>query len=148
MKRYVVGFPTQKLSVLLIKKNRPRWQTGRYNGIGGHIEKGEKPIDAMVRECEEETGLRTIAEQWEKFVIYRGKKYIVHFFVAFNVDISQAVQKTDEELKIFDISTFDYDMKMGKGMIYNLNWLLPLAFDGAVKTPITIYEQTETGHAS
>ncbi len=33
----------------------------RYNGIGGHIEPGEDPLSAALRELEEETGLQGIA---------------------------------------------------------------------------------------
>ena len=32
--------------------------TGKYLGIGGHLEKGEAPEDCMVREIFEETGIR------------------------------------------------------------------------------------------
>lgn len=35
-------------------KNKPDWQKGCLNGIGGKIEEGEKPIDAVFRELEEE----------------------------------------------------------------------------------------------
>ena len=37
---YVVGFAFDKKreNVALIQKNRPPWQKGKLNGIGGHIE--------------------------------------------------------------------------------------------------------------
>ena len=142
MKRYVVGFPASTYYVLLIKKNRPNWQKGKYNGIGGHIEKSEKPIDAMVRECEEETGLHISKEKWEKIVIYKGKGYIVHFYVSTTARIGEAIQKTDEELTAFNIQEgLPRGMITGRDMIYNLNWLLPLAYDGAIKFPIKVEEK-------
>ena len=60
MKLYCCGFMFSKdfSHVLLIEKARPKWQEGKVNGIGGHLESGESPVDAMVREFEEETGLR------------------------------------------------------------------------------------------
>lgn len=66
MEHYVVGFAfTQDLSeVILIKKNRPSWQVGLYNGIGGHIEPGEYCIEAMLREFKEETSVATDARDW------------------------------------------------------------------------------------
>ena len=40
--RYVLGFlfNPQHTSVVLVKKNRPDWQRGFYNGVGGHVEEG------------------------------------------------------------------------------------------------------------
>ena len=51
-----VGFLTD--NVLLIEKNRPEWQAGRYNLPGGKIEEGETPEAAAVRELEEEAGIK------------------------------------------------------------------------------------------
>jgi 8-oxo-dGTP pyrophosphatase MutT (NUDIX family) len=45
----VLGFVFNRdfSEVALILRNRPKWQAGHYNGIGGHIEDGENPYDAM-----------------------------------------------------------------------------------------------------
>lgn len=55
---YVLGFMfnEDESKVLLIMKNRPAWQAGKLNGVGGKIEAGETPIQAMEREFAEETG--------------------------------------------------------------------------------------------
>ena len=49
---YVLGFAFSKSGqmVLLIWKNKPEWQRGKMNGIGGKIELGEHP-DATIGEC-------------------------------------------------------------------------------------------------
>ena len=54
--QYEVGFEFTASNdlVLLIRKNRPEWQKGKLNGIGGHIKVGETPLEAMRREFEEE----------------------------------------------------------------------------------------------
>ena len=44
--------------VLFIHKGRNDMNTGKYLGIGGHLEEGESPDDCMVREIYEETGIR------------------------------------------------------------------------------------------
>ena len=66
---YVVGFmfnPAEN-AVLLLRKNRPSWQVGKLNGIGGRIEGDETPQQAMRRECMEEVGLD--CDQWKEFCV-------------------------------------------------------------------------------
>lgn len=63
---YVVGFMfnSDRSRVLLIEKNRPAWQAGKLNGVGGKLEDGEDPNFAMAREFREETGIDTEAQDW------------------------------------------------------------------------------------
>lgn len=57
-------FATRGESVLLIKGSpTKRIWPNLYNGIGGHIEQGESPIDGAYREFFEETGL-TLTTPW------------------------------------------------------------------------------------
>lgn len=58
MKTYVLGFCFNAAlnKVVLIRKNRPQWQAGKLNGVGGHVEPWELPLGAMVREFREESG--------------------------------------------------------------------------------------------
>ena len=69
MTDYVVGFllhrPTRKL--FLIRKLKPQWQAGLLKGIGGKIEPGETPLDAMWREWIEETGIPFLGNVWHEF---------------------------------------------------------------------------------
>ena len=69
MNNYVLGFmfDSTHQNVLLIRKNKPEWQAGKLNGIGGKIEPGEQPFDAMVREFHEETGLIVTRDYWTHF---------------------------------------------------------------------------------
>jgi len=63
---YVLGFVFNKsrTKVALIKKNRPEWQAGKLNGIGGKIEENEACVDAMSREFLEETGYFIERNEW------------------------------------------------------------------------------------
>lgn len=58
MRNYVLGFvfSPDLREVYLIRKNRPEWQRGLLNGIGGKIEQGETDAAAMHREAFEESG--------------------------------------------------------------------------------------------
>ncbi len=53
-----LSFLLHKKKVLLIRiaENRGTW-SGLLNGVGGHIERGEDPRSAALREIKEETGL-------------------------------------------------------------------------------------------
>lgn len=84
MRQYVLGFQVSpKLDqILLIQKARPDWQAGRLNGIGGHVEPGETPIQAMVREFAEETPWGSEAEDWTHYAYMdkRGEWAVSVFF--------------------------------------------------------------------
>lgn len=53
-----ISFLTRGGQVLLMRlaSSRGAW-AGKYNGIGGHIERGEDPLESALREIKEETGL-------------------------------------------------------------------------------------------
>lgn len=42
--------------VLLLNRQKAPWM-GRWNGIGGKLDEGETPLQCIIREAEEETGL-------------------------------------------------------------------------------------------
>lgn len=73
MKSYVAGFcfSRYETSVVMVKKARPDWQAGKLNGVGGKVEPGETPVQAMVREFKEETGLKVSG--WELFALLQGR---------------------------------------------------------------------------
>lgn len=51
-------FITHGDDVLLLKRGQDRRvYPGRYNGVGGHIERDEDPLSGAIREMQEETGL-------------------------------------------------------------------------------------------
>jgi 8-oxo-dGTP diphosphatase len=73
IKSYCLGFAFDDLGrVCLITKDKPDWQKGKLNGVGGSIEPGEMPIDAMVREFKEETGVEVPIWRWTHFGTMQG----------------------------------------------------------------------------
>lgn len=99
VQRYSVGFcfAYGKSHVVLIRKNKPDWQRGKLNGVGGHVEKGEKPIECMVREFHEETGVKTYERDWKQFAKKVGTDFEVNFFATANGAAYSLAHTTTEE---------------------------------------------------
>lgn len=128
---YVCGFMIDQDSVLLIRKMRPAWQAGRLNGVGGKVEAGETPVNAMVREFREETGLETTIDDWRHFACLKGAFGQVDFFVAFG-DTRRAVATTDETPERVSLDPLPDDV------IANLRWLIPMALDTGIAGPVLV----------
>lgn len=125
MTDYVAGFliDESRELVALVQKNRPEWQAGKLNGIGGHIEEGESPDEAMHREFEEETGI-VFKTDWNLFCVLTGDWGRVFFFRRFAPKdfIARSIQqKTDESILFVPLRSA---VSMA---LPNLSWLLPLA---------------------
>ena len=45
-------------TVLLARRAGTGFEDGRYGPVGGHLEPGETLVQAAIRECEEEIGVR------------------------------------------------------------------------------------------
>jgi len=127
MIRYVLGFlfNNGEDKVVLIRKNRPEWQKGRLNGVGGKIEGCETPRQAMIREFREETGAEW--EDWNHFATLQGETFLVEIFRAFDTETLGKVQSmTDEWVETHDIE----DITSGRlWTISNLAFLIPLAIN-------------------
>ena len=134
-KRYVAGliFDLSKYRILLIKKNKPVWQAGYYNGIGGKIELGETPLEAIIREVKEEVNLNI--KTWTNFAELKGiepprlpiennpiagNEWSVEWFYTFTNKIMSFENLTEEKAEIFQV-------KLLPKVITNINWLIPMA---------------------
>lgn len=130
LKIYVVGFLISNEDVLLIEKARPDWQRGKLNGIGGHIELGEEPVNAMRREFAEETGL-TETFGWTEFcVLGDDVNWRVHFFVAcpdYDARMLALRCQSDEPCRWYDCDAYRLSRLP---VIPNLKWLIPMALAG------------------
>ena len=78
---FTLCFLTRDDHVLLLKRRRPPNQ-GLWNGVGGHVEQGETPLAACLREVREETGYRLETARfagiltWSGFEIAAGGLYL------------------------------------------------------------------------
>ena len=129
MQTYACGFlfSPDRQRVLLIRKRRPAWQAGKLNGVGGKIERGESPAEAMRREFREEAGLDV--RDWQEILTLSGGDdagsgiaWRGHFFRAFG-DIDAARAMTDETLELHAVAALPRDT------IPNLHWMIPLMLD-------------------
>ena len=116
---FVAGFLfDDKGNVALIRKNRPAWQAGRLNGIGGQIERGEAALEAIRREFREEAGCDDL--EWRNVGSVWGNGYNLFVFSA-RSSMAQIRTMTDEEVAWYSV------MDLPGDVLRNLTWLIPLA---------------------
>lgn len=139
MIEYSVGFLHNDHEVVLIRKNRPAWQAGYLNGVGGHIEKYEDPHSCMVREFREETGVGV--GPWEHFATLLGEHAMIHCFAVYDPEgmfIYDVKTTTDEDIEIWPFDDLNGFLEHSQ-TVPNLEWILPLMRQRAKYSwPITI----------
>lgn len=126
--QYVCGFLHWGQEVLLVRKTRPPWQHGLLNGIGGLIEPGESPRDAMAREFAEEVGVPVGDWPTEPLCTEIGPDYVVHFFATRAPGIEQrpaTPEQNDVGEQLIWVPRDCYGWKV----VGNLRWLIPLSLD-------------------
>jgi 8-oxo-dGTP diphosphatase len=130
---YVVGFAftDDYKMVALIRKNRPEWQKGLLNGLGGKINPGEYPPNAMAREFKEEAGCLTLAEQWKWYATMEGTnndgaRFKVECFTRKLGRLNDLKTMEDEPLEVVRTDSI---LRLSNQMIDNLPWLIMAAID-------------------
>ena len=126
--QYVCGFMFDQDAkhVALIRKERPAWQRGKLNGIGGKVEPNEGIVTAMAREFMEETGQLTRNGNWSYFCLLEGDNFLVPFFAVKTLDsLADLKSTTDEEVKILHVD--DHCIVHSSTALPNLKWLVPMA---------------------
>lgn len=144
---YVVGFLFDRNHdyVVLIEKKRPGWMAGLLNGVGGGVEPGESPEDAMRREFKEETGVEQFI--WRRFCTlktYNGERHlrcVVHYLAAFASikHLRNCRTTTDERIGVYRVEIVD---NLAMPVMHNLKWIIPMALSWSLYGDV-IYEVVE-----
>ena len=125
MIKAVLGFyfSHDRQRVLLIEKNRPAWQKGKLNGIGGKIKfTNEPPGIAMIREFREEAGIHECCWKDGFRLIDIKNGWDVKVFYTFG-RMDKVYSPTDELVREIAMNN------LPENTIYNLRWMLPLLLD-------------------
>ena len=121
---YVIGFLFNEsmTQVMLINKNRPDWQAGKINALGGKIENNETSREAVAREIYEESTVWTTPQEWTWLGTMSGWDWavVVYYILRKNLGFFNA---TDEAIEIFDTDN------LPDNLIHNLRWLIPMCVD-------------------
>jgi 8-oxo-dGTP diphosphatase len=130
VKRYCIGFLFHNSNqVLLVNKTHPDWQVGLWNGVGGVIEEGEAPRDAMPREFMEETGIKMSADDWTHFCTEYGPGYELYCYKALYAGGARPLTPSyNDEGEPLSWLSCSFTQRSGI-VVGNLHWLIPLALD-------------------
>lgn len=129
MQQYVAGllFDSGGENIALILKNRPDWQSGKFNVIGGKWEKTDANYhDAMKREALEEAGVDV---DWEHRFTLTSSSYCVHFFSAHTDLAYQAKTMESEPIVLMPVK------QLPGNLIPNLFWIIPMLNDPDIEVP-------------
>lgn len=108
--------------VLLIHKNRPDWQKGKLNGLGGKLNPKETKEDGIQREVQEESSL--IISQWKFLGTLENNEDLVYVLsTVYGGRLEDALTTTDEKVDWYLVDN------LPKNIHSNLSWLIPFCMD-------------------
>jgi 8-oxo-dGTP diphosphatase len=139
VRAYVLAllFTPDRQQVVLVHKNRPAWQAGRVNALGGKIAPGENPREAARREVREEAGADV--PDWDEFLVWDDAQYRMHALRAFSDAALEARTVEDQDVFLADAGA------LPPNVIDNLRWLVPLALDRDVAVPVRVHSGNPAG---
>jgi 8-oxo-dGTP diphosphatase len=126
--------------VLLIRKNKPDWQVGKLNGVGGKVEESDSDTTfTMCREFSEEVGVwegalvgfQTEVKDWSHFACLSDQRgWNIDFFYSRAKYVLQDFKSmTDEKLEVILVS----EIPSRTDLIMNLQYLVPMAINHVLK---------------
>ena len=130
--KYTIGilFRNNFSEVALILKNRPKWQAGKYNFPGGHVEENEDFNDCVRREFKEECNIISRRSDWSHIGkifniipdINSSENYTLEILTSiYRSDMGELKTMEDQEVEWFKCN------ELPENIISNLIWLIPFA---------------------
>jgi len=122
-------FKKEMDQVLLIRKIKPEWQNGLFNGVGGLKELSDKNfLSCAIREMHEETGLVLKDDQLKEICSMHGKDNVwnVNVFAGiYDSKMGEAKTLTAEDVE-WVLITPHFHEHFHPQMLPNLLWLIPM----------------------
>jgi mutator protein MutT len=104
----------RKNNQILLARKKRGFGEGKYNGVGGKLEKGETPEEAMIRECQEEisitpTEYEKVGEmEFLEYIKNNKVSLVFHLYVATKW-IGKPTESEEMFPKWFNIDEIPYD---------------------------------------
>lgn len=92
----VAIFNPQKRILLVRRSKTAEWMPLHYCLPGGHVEKGENPLDAAEREVFEETGIELIKSDMKLLETQINNEYLNYLYLA-EVDSSKIILNKEHD---------------------------------------------------
>ena len=109
----VLAYIEKDDSYLMLLRNKKKHDinANKWIGVGGHLEDGETPTDALIREVKEETGLDVIKYQYKGLIHfnYDDIKELMHLYVVseFKGTLIECDEGTLKYIKKKDLFSLD-----------------------------------------
>lgn len=129
MLKFNICFVRRGKEILLLNRERSSWM-GRWNGVGGKLERDEEPRASMIRELEEETGILDCELRFKGTVTWSSGGSQFGGMYVYLADVPEDLVyptpvKTDEG--ILDWKTIEWIMhKQNEGIASNVPQALTL----------------------
>ena len=111
---------------LLLYRNKKKndFNKGKYIGVGGHIEAGETPSQAIDREVKEETNLDIVSKELRGLIIFYFDEFEEHMYLYTSKEYKGEMKECDEgTLRWVNVNNFK-NIPMWEGDKYFIKPLL------------------------
>ncbi len=132
MSKYTCGFAFNEGRVLLVRKRKgPEPVIGKWNGVGGKVERSDATLlAAMSREFLEEAFTEVHPNRWNHRIILEGTGFRVHFLT---VELTRAEAACSGRVSENDVGEplewHPVQSLWTIDVVPNLRWLIPLCMD-------------------
>ena len=128
VKQAVICYIKQDNKTLMLYRNKKEndYHRGKWNGVGGKLEQGETPQEAVIREVKEETNLivkNPFLKGMITFPLFSNNEdWYVYLFEAYK--FTGNITKNCKEGELFWVNNNEIkDLSMWEGDAYFLKWM-------------------------